>query len=211
MFSICRSYIIISGFVCLHHRLFSNIYLVFCNEGISNRQTLGFIKGVGHSTTNQDGIYLGEQIFDHTDFIRHLGSTQNSNEGTLGIVDALFQIPDLFFKKEAGNRRLNVFRNPCYRSVRAVTAAKSIIYKKVCPFCQLFGELRIILLFTRMKTDIFAEDNLPGLGCIHYLRSLRTHAIFSKMNRNIYQLCKMIGYRLQAEFRRSEENTSELQ
>src|SRR5690625_5640453 len=72
----------------------------------------------------------------------------------LGIVDSLFQIPDLFFKKEAGNRRLNVFRNPCYRSVRAVTAAKSIIYKKVCPFCQLFGELRIVLLFTRMKTDI---------------------------------------------------------
>src|SRR5690625_145972 len=149
----------------------------------------------------QVDIYTEELIIDHTDFIIHLGSTQNSNEGTLGIVDALFQIPDLFFKKEAGNRRLNVFRNPCYRSVRAVTAAKSIIYKKVCPFCQLFGELRIILLFTRMKTDIFAEDNLPGLGCIHYLRSLRTHAIFSKMNRNIYQLCKMIGYRLQAEFR----------
>ena len=105
---------------------------------------------------------LLEKVVDNVELVSNLCAAENSNEGTLGILECLTHNRDLLLDKVTANCG-NVVSNACSRSVSSVSCAECIVYEDVSVRSKLLSEICAVLLFSCIESGVLKKHSIAGL------------------------------------------------
>ena len=69
----------------------------------------GLLEGESHATSNDQAVNLGQQVVNQLNLVRDLGTTEDSKEGALRVLEGFGEVLQLFLHEETGSllRQLN--------------------------------------------------------------------------------------------------------
>src|SRR5690606_18239537 len=70
---------------------FGKVNLVVFAQGFADFESLGLQEGVRHTASDEQFVHLGKHGFDYVDFARNLGSPDDGDKGTLGLIQSSAQ------------------------------------------------------------------------------------------------------------------------
>jgi hypothetical protein len=95
-------------------------------EGVSDSDTLkSLLEGESHSSSNDQGVNLGDKVVDQLDLVGDLSTSEDSEEGTLGVLESLGEVLKLLLDEESGSPLGEV--NSDYGRVSTVSSSESIV------------------------------------------------------------------------------------
>lgn len=85
----------------------------------------GLLEGEGHTASNDHGVDLVQQVLDQLDLVRDLGTSQDGEEGLLGLLEDLGKELELLLHQQTGSTDGEV--NADDRRVSTVSGTESIV------------------------------------------------------------------------------------
>ena len=82
-------------------------------------------EGKCHATANDQLVDLVQHVLDQLDLVGNLGSTENGQEWTRGVVESLVEVLQLLLEKEAGGSGLVAFAE--HGGVSSVGSAEGVV------------------------------------------------------------------------------------
>lgn len=96
-------------------------------EGVSDGDVLkGLLEGEGHATADDEGVDLVKEVVDELDLVGDLGTTENSKEGALGVLEGLGEVLELLLDEETGGLLGEIDTD--HGRVSTVSSAESVVY-----------------------------------------------------------------------------------
>src|ERR1043165_640917 len=136
-------------------------------------------------------IYQG---IDDWNLVRDLRAAEDGDKRMLWVVDDAPQVIQLFLHQESRGGPVNILRDAYGRSVSAMRRAESVVDVNITEARQLFGKLRVVLLFFLVKTQILKQQHVAVRKRINLRLHFITDAIISETDHLAQQRCQMFGH-----------------
>ena len=146
------------------------VCLVWFDKALTDFAALCQFERVSHGSADQDLVANGEQVLNHVDFVRHLGSANDRDERSFGFADRAREVADFPFDKESNDAWFSFHElwNQVHRRVRAVARAECVVDVDFAKAGECGGErvlhiVRRLAIFARIKPHIFQHQYLAVL------------------------------------------------
>ena len=174
-------------------------------ERLADVATLCLDEGITHTTTDDEVVYLVEQVLDDTELRAYLRTTDDGGEGVLGVLEHVVDGCYLFLHEVAQHLAVGVevVSDNGGRSMLAVSCTKGVVNIYISVRSELLGELllanlhfllglvklRCTLLYAYrlafllgIETEVLEQQCLAGLEGSSSLAGVT--AVGSKLNLN---------------------------
>ena len=139
---------------------------VFSTRDLPQSTPLGLEEGIGHAAADDQGVDLGQQVFDHLDLVADLGAAEDGDEGARRVGQGLAEVAQLLFHQVAGRRRAQQPGHALGGGVGAVGGAEGVVDIEVGQAGQLPAEIGIVGFFSGMEPQILQQQDLAvAKGC----------------------------------------------
>lgn len=116
----------------LHHE-------VHCKEKTTYGNIVeGLLEGEGHTAADDERVDLVQHVLNQLNLVRDLGTTQDSQEGALWVLQGFGEVVELFLHEEAGCTLLQLHAD--HTGVRTVCGTESVIDVYVAELRQALAE-----------------------------------------------------------------------
>ena len=180
------------------------VELVVFDERLADRDAARLEEGVRHRAADDQPIDFSEQVLDHLDLVRHLGAAEDRDERALGRFERVPEILQFLFHQQPGRRARQRLRDRFNRRVRPMRRAKRIVHVQIGERGEGRRELRIVLFFFGMESEVLEQDDAARAPSCLLDRALRdvTDAVVGESHRLPQKLRQASGNRSQTELRR---------
>ena len=103
-----------------------------------------------------------QQVVDHADLVGDLGTAQNGDQGTLGVIQGLAHELQLLLHQQTGDGG-QVVGYALGGGVGTVGSAKGVEDKDVGQGSQLLGKFGVVLLLFEAEAQVLHQHDLAGL------------------------------------------------
>lgn len=114
-------------------KLANSLGTVLVEERVTDGDVLeSLLEGESHTTADDEGVDLVEEVVDELDLVRDLGTTEDGKEGSLGLLKSLSKVVKLLLHEETGSLLGQVDTD--HGGVGTVSSAKSIVWIWSVPY-----------------------------------------------------------------------------
>ncbi len=184
----------------LGKHLLGVIKTVRLEQGLANLEALGLLEGIGHAAADDDGVGLLEQVVDDVDLVGDLGTAEDSDEGTLGIVQSLAHDAQFLLDEQASVGG-QIGGNTGGGGVGAVHGAESVGDIDLSHVGQGLGEVGIVLGLALVEAQILEQQDLAGLQRSGLGLGVGADGVLGKDNVHAEQLTEVGGNRSERQLR----------
>ena len=143
--------------------LVGEVELVGFDLGVAYIVALGGQEGVGHGTTDDEGLALLHELGEYLNLVGDLGTAHDDDKGLLGGAELAFEVFELTLDEEAHGRLLGKVGHTLGGGVGAVGRTESIVHIEGGIAEQGLGELGVVLLFLLVETDVVEQHHVTIL------------------------------------------------
>src|SRR5437879_111486 len=118
-------------------------------------------EGKAHRAADEQHVGDLQEAIDDGDLVSDLCPSKHRDEGVLGMLDDLAQSADLSLEQAPGGAREQV-RDALGARVRAVCAAKRVVYVDVSELGQRAREQGIVARLARLEANVLEHEQLAG-------------------------------------------------
>ena len=131
-------------------------------EGRADLMSLCEEHRVGHAAAEQQRVDTAEQMLEHGELVGNLRAAQDSDEGSLGIVQEPREHRFLALEEQPRVARQQL-RHADSRGMGAVSGAESVVDEEIAEPGQAGGELRIVGFLAGLEARVLEEQDIAGV------------------------------------------------
>ena len=206
--------------LCFLHHIESILKVIILAEGCSDMSAHSLGECIGHTTTDDQCIYLVKKVVDNRDLAGNLSTAKDCYEWSLRIVYSVSEEIDLFLHQISYNCCLHIFGNTYVGAVSSVSSSECIIYEYIAERSKFFAELVFVLCLFCTVTCVLKKNYIAifhlcySSFCVrsYYLRICCKFYFLAKKLRktNCYRCKRKLRFRLSLRFSKvgAEDNFS---
>jgi hypothetical protein len=180
-------------------------------EGVSDGDVLeSLLEGEGHATADDEGVDLVKEVVDKLDLVGDLGTTEDGQEGALGVLEGLGEVLELLLDEETGGLLGEIDTD--HGRVSTVSSAESVVDVDITKSGQTLAEslnlslvglgLVAILVLGRalllnVESEVLEEDDRAILGLVDDLLDLGADTVGGEGNLLAEKLLELGDNRLE--------------
>ena len=115
---------------------------------------------VGHSTTDDQSIYLVKKVVDNRNLAGNLSAAKDSYEWSVRIVYSVSEEIDFFLHQISNNSCIYIFGNTNIRAVCSMSGTKCIVYKYIAKRSKFLAEFITVLSLFCTITSVLKKNDL---------------------------------------------------
>ena len=185
---------------CLAQKRFGLGHRTFLNQAVADFKPHGPEEGVGHPTADEQPVALDQQVLNDANLVGDLGSAQNGNVGTLGVLRRLTEERQLLLHQEAGHGG-QIVRHALVGCVGAMRCAEGVVDVDFGRAGQLFREFGVVGPLLAVEAGVFQQDNLAWPHGPDGRLDRRPNAVIEFLHRLAQKLRQAHCHRVHSELR----------
>ena len=146
-------------FLSLFEHLARTLDPLFFHKRGACREALRFQEREAHTAADDELVAFIDERIDHFHLIGDLRTTQNGDEGTLGIIEHRSERIDLFCHERTRVSRQEL-RNTRRGSMGAMRSSEGIVDIEISKRSKLTGEFRVVLLLALIETQVLEQCHI---------------------------------------------------
>ena len=119
-------------------------------------------EGIGHATSDENGVGFFEQVVDDADLVGDFGTADDGDEGFVGRGESLAHIGELFFHEQTGSGLRDEVGDAFGGGMSSMGAAEGVVDVDVAEAGELPCEVGVVGLFLGMEAEVLEEESLAG-------------------------------------------------